>query len=132
MTDATPFPVPDFNDLTVAIGAPASAYLTYEQMGADHYRQHSRHSKVASELFFQGGSLAQHGLRFKPEIDAPKAMRAIRAFLCSFDPKHEIKIGTVGYALAQWCEDHVPAQTPHQAQRKRRRKGKPRVKRASA
>lgn len=132
MTDAAlhvgpEFPVPDFDDLTVALGAPHRAYLTAEQMGRDHYSGRHPMNKVASSLFFNGGSLAGHGLCFKPGIDRTKAMRAIKALLCSFEPPHEIKEGTVGYALSQWCESAPapePVQTPHQAQRKKKRKGK--------
>lgn len=115
------FPVPDFDGPTVAFGAPRSAYLTEEQMGRDFYCDRNRYTAAAQKLFFNGGSLADHGLRFKPSIDRAKAMNAIRALLCSFEPKHEIKIGTVGYALSQWCEDDVREPTPHQAQRKKPR-----------
>lgn len=132
MTDLR-YPVPEFDGPTVVFGAPRSAYLTCEQMGDDYYNGYPRHAKVAQTLFFQGGKLADHGLRFKPGVDPGKAMAAIRALLSSFEPKHEVKIGTVGAYLEDWCEDYVAevAQTPHQAQRKKSRKGKVRAGRAA-
>jgi hypothetical protein len=97
------FAVPDFDEAQAVWGAPISAYLTREELGP-FYRHSHPMTKIASTLFFKGGTLAEHGLQFKPEIDKGKAMRAIRALLCSFAPPHEIKGGTVGYALSQWCE----------------------------
>lgn len=131
----TPFPVPEFTEIDAAFGAGRSSYLTREQMGDDFYSDRNRYTNAAQSLFFRGGRIADHGLRFKADIDAAKAMRALRALLCSFEPKHEIKIGTVGYALSQWCEDaraEPVAATPHQAQRKKKRKGKPRAFRTAA
>jgi hypothetical protein len=102
-TAAIDFPVPEFNGLDVAFGARGDRFLTKEQVG-DHYGMNTPMAKVASALFFRGGSLSEHGLRLKKGIDRGKAMAAIQAWLCSFDPKHEIKIGTVAYALDAWCE----------------------------
>lgn len=125
----TDFPIPDFDGPTIIFGAPVSSYLTPEQMGPEFYGDRTRYTKIASSLFFQGGRLADHGLRFKAGIDRWKAMGAIKAWLGSFEPQHEIKIGTVGYALSQWCEDGAEEQppTPHQAQRKKKRKGGHRI-----
>lgn len=99
-----PFPVPEFDDVTVVMGAPASAYLTREQMGPEFYGDRNRFTNTAQSLFFKGGSLAEHGLRWKADIDGRKAARALKALLSSFEPKHEVKIGTAGYALSQWCD----------------------------
>lgn len=127
-------PVPKFDGPTIVFGAPRSSYLTKEQMGDDFYAMRGRFCDIASSLFYSGGSLAGHGLRFKPGIDRADAMGAIKAWLCSFDPKHEIKIGTVGFALSQWCEDAPAAATPatpHQAQRKKARKGGHRIRKTT-
>jgi hypothetical protein len=121
------FPVPDFDDVTVAFGAPGHAYLTRDQMGDDFYGDRNEFTNHASSLFFSGGSILPAGRIWKPEIDRTKAARAIKAMLCSFEPKHEIKIGTVGFALRDWtCEGEATARpvTPHQAQRKKPRKPK--------
>lgn len=108
MTDtaqAVAFPVPDFDDVTVAFGAPGRAYLTREQLGDDFYgSERNEFTKHASTIFFRGGAFVPDGRRWKAGIDHGKAKRAIAALLRSFEPKHEIKIGTVGYALSQWTE----------------------------
>lgn len=133
MSDTLTFDVPEFTGLDAAFGAKGSTYLTREAMGDEFYGDRNRWTSVASALFFRGGSLADHDLAFKPGIDRAKAMTAIRAWLCSFEPKHEIKIGTVGFALSQWCEQAAPrpAQTDHQARKQaavaRKRKGKQRI-----
>src|SRR3990167_761866 len=100
-TMAVEFPVPEFDDLTVAFGASNSDYLTCEQMGDDFYGDRNKFTDVAKKLFFNGGRLEDYGLTLKPEIDKTKAMRAVRALLGSWAPKHEIKIGTVGFALSK-------------------------------
>jgi hypothetical protein len=88
----------------------------------------------ANTLFFSGGSLADLGLQVKPDLD-PAVVRAnIRWLLSSWGPKHEEKQATVGFALMSWCEPYVPqdkADTPHQTQRKKARKGKGRIARAT-
>lgn len=101
---ATEFPVPDFDGPTVVFGAPASAYLTREQMGDDFYGDRNEFTHHVQSLFFRGGSMMPEGRRWKAGIDRDKAARAIKALLASFEPKHEIKVGTVGYALSQWTE----------------------------
>jgi hypothetical protein len=102
------FPVPDFSDADAAFGADAKHYLPKAAIPADFYGMRHHYCKVAQKLFFEGGKLSDHGLRFKDGIDHQKAMRALRALLCSFAPKHEIKIGTVGVALVNWCEEVSP------------------------
>lgn len=98
------FPVPEFDDLTVAFGAEESAYPTREQLGDFYGFPHTPYHDAASALFYKGGKLADHGLKWKADIDGAKAMRAVRAFLSSFEPKHETKIGTVALAFAKWCD----------------------------
>lgn len=41
----------------------------------------------------------------KPGIDISKALRHIRAIMCSFDPKHEHKEAGVAYLLSEFFED---------------------------
>jgi hypothetical protein len=103
------FPVPDFDAATVAFGASRKDYLTLEQLG-DWYDMNraTPFHKAVSGLFARGGKLADYGLTFKPGIDQAKAMGAIRALLSSWDPKHEIKVGTVAVALANWCDYTAP------------------------
>lgn len=103
------FPVPDFDAPTAAFGASRKDYLTREQLGDWHdMNLRTPFHEAASGLFFKGGKLSDYGLTFKPEIDPAKAMRAIRALLGSWDPKHEIKHCTVAVALANWCDYAKP------------------------
>jgi hypothetical protein len=97
------FPIPDFDAITVAFGANEKDYLTREQLGDWYGFPGTPYHKAAQGLFYKGGKLADYGLALKPEIDAAKAMNAIRALLGSWAPKHEVKIGTVAVALHQWC-----------------------------
>lgn len=96
--------VPNFSDVEVAFGAPATSYLTREQMGDEFYGDRNEFTRHVNGLFFKGGSVLPDGRRWKAGINAKKAGRAVAALLRSFDPKHEIKVGTVGYLLCQWTE----------------------------
>lgn len=98
------FPVPEVDGLEVAWGAHGSRYLRPEQIPADFWNGRHSMCDVASKLFFRGGKLADHNLRFKPGINERDAMAALHALFRSFEPKHEQKIGTIGIALANWCE----------------------------
>jgi len=40
----------------------------------------------------------------KDGVDVKKAMRALKAALGSFEPKHEHKMAAVGYMLSQWFD----------------------------
>lgn len=98
------FPVPEFTQLSVMLGASRDKYLAQEKLGQVFYSGRHPMCDVAHKLFFEGGRIEDFGIRFRPGIDRPKAFAAIRALLCSFEPSHEIKIGTVGLALSQWTE----------------------------
>jgi hypothetical protein len=105
-TQAIPkFAVPEITDAEMVFGARDQRYLSRAAIPDDFYEGHAHWCQVASALFFDGGALSDHGLKFKEDIDRQKAMRALRALLSSFAPKHEVKIGTVGVALANWCEE---------------------------
>lgn len=109
--DNTPpcvFPLPNFDKVTAVFGPSESAYLTREQLG-DWYGMYGDNSdtpfhKCAEGLFAKGGSLKDYGLVIKSDLDAGKVATAVRALMSSWAPKHEIKIGTVAVALANWCE----------------------------
>lgn len=96
------FPV--FTGVDAAFGARGQHYPTREEIPAQFYAGGTPYNRIVSTLFFQGGSLDQFGLSFKAGIDRAQAMTAIRALLCSWDPKHEIKEATVAWALSEWCD----------------------------
>ena len=98
------FPIPEVTDAEEIFGYQGK-YLTREECGEFYGMGNDIYSKAVSGLFYEGGTIEDYGLKFKPEIDSKKAMRAIRALLTSWGPKHEIKCGTVATALSQWCEE---------------------------
>lgn len=65
---------------------------------------HNPFCKIASKLFYEGGTLEGHDLTPKAGVDQKKAQRVLAAWLGSFAPKHEHKIGAVGYALSEWFD----------------------------
>jgi hypothetical protein len=92
-----------------AFGADSSHYSAVGRSEASSVsRQLRKQAKVFSALFFSGGSLADHGLRWKPELAEQRPMMTLRALMCSFDPPHEVKEATVALALHHWCEP-IPA-----------------------
>ncbi|MBD8556332.1 hypothetical protein IFT84_17630 [Rhizobium sp. CFBP 8762] len=95
---------PSFDGLAAAFGADIRDYPARDIIPDDFYRGRTPYNAVVSALFFRGGSLESFGLKFKAEIDQGQAMTAIRALLCSFAPKHEIKEATVAWALSVWCD----------------------------
>lgn len=98
------YAVPEFSDLDAAFGARRKHFLERDKMPAEFWSGNHPMCKVAMKLFCSGGRLTDHGLKIKDGLDQAAVYRALRALLCSFDPKHEAKIGTVGVALANWCE----------------------------
>lgn len=94
------FTVPKFDRVSAVFGAQLNEYPTPSNI-PDVDR---KFVDAFDALFFRGGSLADHGLKLKAGIDRAAAMTAIRAWMGSFDPKHEHKTATVAWALSEWCE----------------------------
>lgn len=74
------------------------------------------HCRAISGWFYRGAKASANGItiddvtyRAKPSVDANNALRAIKAVLGSFEPKHEHKIAACGYMLSQWF-DAKPAE----------------------
>ena len=100
-------PLPDYpffevDDATTVFGCKAGQYLSRGD-GSRVARQLRRERDIFSALFFSGGRLEDHGIRFKPEY-CGKGFRTIVALMKSFQPSHEAKEGTVALALHHWCE----------------------------
>jgi|GEM_PF-5763035 len=100
------FPVP-----TVPSFAPESAYFPRRKT-PEIPREYE---DMANNLFFKGGALPE----MSPLVDRAKAFAAVRNWLQSFNPAHEVKTATVGYALWLWC-DHETLSL-HNAQAEPRR-----------
>ena len=88
------FPVPSFDGPSQAFGA----------RGKDYFQRHDmpdvprKFEDAANKLFFSGGQLPE----FDPRVDKAAAKSAVRAWLSSWDPSHEQKETTVGYAFWVW------------------------------
>lgn len=95
------FAVRPFDNLDVVWGAKRSDYPPMETIPTVD----RRFDDIVSSIFFCGGTLSEHGLKFKPGVHRGRAQAAIRAWLASFDPKHEHKTATVAWALSEWCEN---------------------------
>jgi len=94
------FPVPEFDDVSLAFGAHQQAYFDRQDL-PDVPPQYER---LASDLFFSGGHLPD----LHPAVDRRPAHRAIHALLNSFAPSHEAKTATVAYALWLWTHPDAP------------------------
>lgn len=90
------FPIKEFTSGDVAFGADISNYFHRSNLPDVP----KKYTEMASNLFFNGGKLP----RFHEKVNLNDASRALRALLGSFEPPHESKIATVGYALWVWCE----------------------------
>ena len=99
MSDIVRFAIPDFDGVSAVFGAHSGDYLTREECG-EYYGFNNPYAAVAQALFGRGGKISDYGLRWKKDVDETKAYRALKALLSSWDPKHEIKMGTVGKMLA--------------------------------
>lgn len=93
------FPIPTFDKLTQAFGAPESAYFNRYKLPEIP----RKYADLARTLFHKGGTLPE----FQPEVEHAKAMAATRAWLSSFAPAHESKMATVAYAFWVWSEGEL-------------------------
>jgi hypothetical protein len=110
MTNLTPpckFPIPKFNDAEIAFGAGTNHYLTESQLGDWYLHDFTPFHQAVDTLFVSGGKLDDFGLTVKSNLNSEDVYRALKALMRSWAPKHEIKVGTVAVALANWC-DYTP------------------------
>ena len=102
--------IPRFNfNLNLGKGGPfddpkLKDYLTREQITTFKNESNWRpFETVASNLFFEGGTLNQNGLNVKAEYNSKTLHEALRALLRSFEPPHDIKTMTVAFVLHETC-----------------------------
>lgn len=104
-------PIPDIKDVSLAFGdiKHMPKYASLPEAFRDW--QYEPHCKAISSWFYGGATGAPNGLTIdgttytaKPDVDAKKALRAIKAVLGSWEPKHEHKIAACGYMLSQWFD----------------------------
>lgn len=107
MNGVTFWPIPDFDDLSAVSGARANAYFKRNDLP----EVPRKYEDMAQELFFSGGALPE----FAPQVDRAKARKAVMAWLSSWEPAHEAKIATVGYALWLWTDEKAIAEAESRA-----------------
>jgi hypothetical protein len=100
-------PVPEFSDAQLAFGAKAESYFPRRDLP----EVPRKFTSEAMRLFYEGGKYPEFGA----DVDAAKAKRAIRALLSSFQPSHEAKEATVGYALWVWSPEAAAARAAQPA-----------------
>ena len=91
-----------FDGIDAAFGAALGDYPPMEALPEEYRRNNAAGCKIASSLFFNGGSLDAHGRSIKSGVDRIQFLSALRALLSSFAPKHEHKIAACG-ALIDEC-----------------------------
>lgn len=108
-------PVPDVNDVSIAFGdiRHMPKYETLPEAFQDW--RDEKHCRAIGKWFFSGAAGTPNGIVIddktytaKPGVDATKALRAIKAVLGSWEPKHEHKMAACGYMLSQWFEERAP------------------------
>jgi len=104
MPELPEFPLFDVSDADVAFGCRGNVYPIKREDSHAIARELHRERDVFSALFFNGGSMRQHGLRPRDGVDEQKAHRALRALMCSFDPPHEVKEATCALAIHRWWQ----------------------------
>lgn len=131
--------IPDMTDADLAFGN-IKHMPRYDTLPEDFRRHRGNvYTEAISSWFFSGvkfigkgdskevngieanvGYRSDRPVRFvaKPGINAGKALRAIRAILASWEPKHEHKEGGAAYLLSQWfdIEDSNGKETEENAQ----------------
>lgn len=98
------FRVPVFDGLSAVFGARLADYPPMGSIPDEFQRFSGKFQSIVSALFYRGGTLAEHGVKLRGGINHGAAMTAIRAWLSSFEPKHEHKTATVAWALSEWTE----------------------------
>lgn len=100
--------IPTVDDVSLAFGS-TDHMPKYESIPDKFKDWNNEHARAASSWFFKGAKRHAKGIEIdgkvyvaKEGVDATKALRAIRAVLCSFSPKHEHKTAACGYMLAEW------------------------------
>lgn len=96
-------PVPELKDIDVAFGN-IGHLPKYSDIPEEFKRGSTKWNEITSTWFFSG---LPQGTDFIPrkDVDGNKALKAIKAILVSWEPKHEHKEAGVAYLLSQWFED---------------------------
>jgi hypothetical protein len=103
--------IPELTAADVAFGG-IKHMPKYETLPADFKRHNGNdYVKAVSAWFFDGAKPLPNGIAIdgkmftaKAGVDPVKALRAIRAVLGSFEPKHEHKEAACAFMLSEWFD----------------------------
>ena len=101
------FPFPKVSDAEIVFSTQLTIpALLKEAKKRGFYAGDTPYNKLFSQLFFYGGKL-----KFKkdlPEDFVASAMRYMKSFMCSFEPKHEEKEAICAMLLSELAECKEP------------------------
>lgn len=100
--DLRKFPFPELSAADIAFSTlRTNPELLAEARKRGFYNGSTKYNKLFSELFFSGGHL-----NFKKDLPADfktKAVSYLKAFMGSFEPKHEEKAAICALLLSELC-----------------------------
>lgn len=102
--------VPKIDAVSVAFGN-IKHMPVYAAVPDEFKKSYNPFCEAISTWFFSGAKSAPNGLIIgamqytaKPGVDSADALRAIKAVLGSWEPKHEHKEAACAYMLSEWFE----------------------------
>lgn len=98
--------IPEVTDLDIAWGSGALKWMPAWEDIPEEFRNmncNTEWNEITRQWFYSG---LPRSTKFVPKdgVDPEKALRAIKATLGSFEPKHEHKEAAVAYMLSCWFE----------------------------
>jgi hypothetical protein len=105
-------PIPTLSEIDVAFGS-VKHMPKYEDIPESFRRYHGDvHVDAIESWFYHGGTieapdtlkLKSGSFKARTGVDFSGALRAIKAILGSFEPKHEHKIAGCAFLLSEWFE----------------------------
>lgn len=93
--------IPELNDADIALGS-IKHMPKYETVPAEFKNSGNPYVRFISNWFFRGVDITH--LTPQDGVDKTKALRAIKAVIGSFAPKHEHKMAACAYMLSEWFD----------------------------
>lgn len=105
-----PFEPKDMSDVEFAFPAHVvGVYLPEEKyIPHDFLRFKGGKWTHLADIWFAQGLKGEHPLKVRKEFDERKVVRHLGCCLKSFQPRHEHKIGGVGYLMSLWLDEDQP------------------------
>lgn len=97
-------PVPDLTAVEIVFPAHVLDWAPRWDDIPEHFRSMNDKSEwsLIAHTWFNSGLAATTEFHAAEGVDAKKAVRALKALLGSFQPKHEHKIAAAAYLLSCW------------------------------